>query len=149
MKVILYKEVPDLGEEYTLADVSDGYARNYLYPRNLAGPATSKALASLKQKLDDKAKEVTVKKTSFEELAKKLSGMEFVISVDVGEGGKLFGSVTAQDISDVVKNQAEVELDKKKIHLDNPLKIVGSYTVPVKLYQGISANLKVKVEAKK
>ncbi|MBU1026618.1 MAG: 50S ribosomal protein L9 [Candidatus Margulisbacteria bacterium] len=149
MKVILYKEVPELGEEYTLANVSDGYARNYLFPKHLAGPATPNALASLKQKMEDKAKEVAAKKASFEELAKKLSSLEFAVAVDVGEGGKLFGSVTAQDIADVVKQQAEVDLDKKRINLDSPLKIIGSYSVPVKLYQGITANLKVKVEAKK
>ena len=84
----------------------------------------------------------------FEALAQKLSSLEITISADAGEGGKLFGSVTPQDIADEVQRSSQIEVDKKKIELADPIKVVGEYSVPIKIFRDISASLKVKVVAK-
>jgi large subunit ribosomal protein L9 len=148
MKVILYKSVPNLGEADSLVDVSEGYARNYLLPRKLVAPATPAALAALKKRQAENEKKLTEKKAEFEELAKKLSELELSIPTDAGEGGKLFGSVTTQDIAVAIQGAAQVEIDKKKIELSEPIRVVGEYSVPVKLFQDITAQLKVKVTPK-
>ena len=149
MKLILYKSVPDLGEEDSLVNVSEGYARNFLMPKKLAGPATPAALAALEKRKAEKEKMLADKKAQFEEQAKKLSALEVTILADAGEGGKLFGSVTSQDIAAEVAKLGKVELDKKKVELDEPIKVVGTYDIPVKIFQDIKAQLKVKVEARK
>ena len=148
MKVILYKEVPKLGDEDTLADVAPGYARNYLFPKKLARQATPAALAALEKRQEEKKKIMEAKRGELEELAKKLSSLEISIAADAGEGGKLFGSVTSQDIAAEVSNAAGLDIDKKKIELNEPLKVLGEYSVNIKLYQDIAAKLKVKVVAK-
>lgn len=145
MKVVLRKDAPKLGEADSLVEVSDGYARNYLFPRKIAIPATPAEVAALKKRSAEKEKKLAEKRSEFEELAKKLSSFEFSISVDAGEGGKLFGSVTSQDIAAEVQKSANIEIDKKKIELADPIKVVGEYSVPVKLFQDITANLKVKI----
>lgn len=148
MKVILYKDVPNLGEEDSVVSVSDGYARNYLLPRKLAGPATSSALAAVEKRRAEKEKRLAEKKAEFEELAKKLSSVLISIPADAGEGGRLFGSVTAQDVATAVQQIAQIEVDKKKIELSEPIKVLGEYSVPIKLFQEITATLKVKVVSK-
>ncbi|KPJ68304.1 hypothetical protein AMJ44_06730 [candidate division WOR-1 bacterium DG_54_3] len=142
MKVILYKNVPNLGE------VSEGYARNYLLPKKLAGPTTPSAVAALEKRKAEKEKKLAEKKAELEEVAQKLSGLEISISVDAGEGGRLFGSVTSQDIAEAAQKISQIDIDKKKIELNDPIKVVGEYSVPVKIYQDISATLKVKIVAK-
>lgn len=148
MKVVLRRDVPKVGDEDTLVEVSDGFARNYLFPKKLAVPATPAETAALEKRKAEKEKEMAGKRTELEELAKRISGLEISISVDAGEGGKLFGSVTSQDIAAEVSKAAQIELDKKKIELADPIKVVGEYSVPVKIYQDISAALRVKVVAK-
>lgn len=148
MKVILYKEVPKLGDEDTLVDVSPGYARNFLFPKKLAGQATPVALAALEKRQTEQKKIMEAKRGELEELAQKLSSLEIAITADAGEGGKLFGSVTSQDIAAEVSKSAGVEIDKKKIELAEPLKALGEYSVNIKLYQDIAAKLKVKVVSK-
>ncbi|MFH1684369.1 MAG: 50S ribosomal protein L9 [Candidatus Margulisiibacteriota bacterium] len=148
MKVILYKEVPKLGEEDSLVDVSAGYARNYLLPKKLAGPATVATLKALEKRQAERKKGMEAKRAELEELAKKLSSIEVLITADAGEGGKLFGSVTSQDIAAEASKLAGVDIDKRKIELDEPLKALGEYSVPIKLYQDIAAKIKVKVVSK-
>ncbi|MFC1637478.1 50S ribosomal protein L9 [Candidatus Margulisiibacteriota bacterium] len=148
MKVILYKAVPDLGEEDSLVDVSEGYARNYLLPKKLAATATPAALASLEKRRAANEKKLAEKKAEFEAMAQKLSELELSIATDAGEGGKLFGSVTTQDIAVAIQSAAQVEIDKKRIELAEPIRLVGEYSVPVKLFQDITAQLKVKVTPK-
>jgi large subunit ribosomal protein L9 len=148
MKIVLYKNVPDLGEEDSLVEVSDGYARNYLFPRRLGGPATAAAVAALDKRKAEKEKKLAARRTEFEELAQKLSQLEISIPADAGEGGKLFGSITSQDIAVAVHEIAKLELDKKKIELNEPIKVLGEYVVPAKIFQDISANLKIKIIAK-
>jgi large subunit ribosomal protein L9 len=149
MKVILFKSVQDLGEEDSLINVSEGYARNYLIPKKLAGLATPSALEALKKRKAEKEKVLAEKKAQFMEQAEKLSALELTILVDAGEGGKLFGSVTSQDIASEVAKLGSFDLDRKKVELAEPIKVVGTYDVPVKIFQDIKAKLKVKVEARK
>jgi large subunit ribosomal protein L9 len=148
MKVVLRKDVPKLGEADNLVDVSAGYARNYLFPRTLAVPATANELASLEKRRAEQEKVAAEKRAEFEELASKLSATEISITADAGEGGKLFGSVTSQDIADEVQKSAQLELDKKKIELTDPIKVLGEYDVPIKLFKDVTAKLKVKIVPK-
>jgi large subunit ribosomal protein L9 len=145
MKVVLRKDMSKLGEADSLVEVSDGYARNYLFPRKIAVPVTSAEVAALEKRRSEKEKKLAEKKSEFEELAKKLSSLEFSIPVDAGEGGKLFGSVTSQDIAAEVQKSANIEIDKKRIELADPIKALGEYSIPVKLFQDVTANLKVKI----
>lgn len=148
MKVVLKKEVDNLGEENSILNVSDGYARNYLIPRRLAVLATEAEIAAAEKRKAAREKQLAEKKTKWEELAKHLSSLEITIPADAGEGGKLFGSVTAQDIALAVSEKSGIDLDKKKIELPEPLKVLGEYTVAVKFFQDITANLNIKVVAK-
>jgi large subunit ribosomal protein L9 len=148
MKVVLRKDIDTLGERDKVTEVSNGYARNFLIPKGLAVPATPAELATVAKRNEKREKDLEARRAEFEALAKKLSELEVSISADAGEEGKLFGSVTAQDIALAVKENADLELDKKKISLSEPLKVLGEYTVNVKIYKEISADLKVKVVAK-
>lgn len=148
MKVILRKEVANLGEADTVAEVSGGYARNYLLPKKLAVPATEAEIAAAEKRKAEREKKLAEKKADFEELAKKISSLEIAVPADAGEGGRLFGSVTTQDIALAVKAAANIELDKKKIEISEPIKTLGDHSVSVKLSGDISADLKVKVVAK-
>ena len=148
MKIILRKEVPSLGEADTVAEVSGGYARNYLLPKRLAVPATKAEIAAAEKRKAERDKKMAEKRAEFEELAKKLSSLEIAITADAGEGGRLFGSVTNQDVALAVKAAANIEVDKKKIDIIDPIKTLGEHSVVIKLSGEISANLKVKVIAK-
>ena len=143
MKVILLADVPGQGKRGEVVNVADGYARNYLFPRGLACEASEgrlkeisarqKALADKEKKLADEARA----------LARRLEGTTVTIRVKSGEGGKLFGSITARDIAEALAGQQGIEIDKKKILLKEPLKHLGSYTVPVRLHSGVSASINV------
>jgi large subunit ribosomal protein L9 len=135
-------------EDDRIDDVSEGYARNYLLPRKLAVPANAPALAAAEKRKEKKMAELGQKRTDMQLLAEKLASMEFEVKADTGEGGKLFGSVTSSDIAEAVKRTAGVEFDRKKIELNEPLKIVGDYTVSAKLFQDVTATLRVKVTPK-
>jgi len=148
MKVILRKDEPKLGEEDSLVEVSAGYARNYLFPRRIAVPATPAETAALEKRKAEKEKILAAKRAEFEELAQKLSSLEITIGADAGEEGKLFGSVTSQDIADEVQRSSQIDVDKKRIDLADPIKVVGEYSVPIRIFKDISASLKVKVIAK-
>lgn len=148
MKVILRKEVPKLGEEDSVLEVSGGYARNYLIPKKMAVLATPKEISAAQKRKQEKEKQLEAKRAEFEELANRLSSLEIAIPTDAGEGGKLFGSVTAGDIALAVQSMAQVEVDKKKIELNEPIRVLGEYEVPLKIYKEIGAKLKVKVVAK-
>jgi large subunit ribosomal protein L9 len=148
MKVILRKEVLNLGEADTVAEVSRGYARNYLLPKKMAITATKAEIAAAEKRKAERDKKLSEKRAEFEDLAKKISSLEIVVPADAGEGGRLFGSVTTQDIALAVKGSANIELDKRKIEINEPIKTLGEHSVLVKLSGYISANLKVKVIAK-
>jgi len=135
-------------EDDRIEEVSDGYARNYLLPRKLAVLATPEAIAAAEKRGGKKKAELEKRKSEIQTLAEKLSTLEIVVEADAGEGGKLFGSVTSSDIVEAIKKTSGIELDRKKIELEEPLKVVGEYSVPVKLFQDVSATLKIKVTAK-
>jgi large subunit ribosomal protein L9 len=144
MKVILRDDVKNVGKMGQVIDVADGYARNYLVPRGLAIEANTKNIKSLeheKRIIGEKAKKI---KNSAEDLADKISTITLTIKANAGEEGKLFGSVTTMDIAELLKNEG-IEIDKKKISLDEPIKRLGSYSVNVKVHPEISAQLAVEV----
>lgn len=144
MKVILQKDIPNLGEAGDIKDVSDGYARNFLLPKKLVLVANdSSQKAAVHQKKLIKIKKDKRKKQS-ETLMEALSALDIQIGAQVGEEEKLFGSVTSMDIARKLKELGH-EVDRRKIHLDEPIKRLGEYSVPVKLDEGVTANLKVTV----
>lgn len=145
MKVILLEDVKKLGKKGDLIDVADGYARNYLFPRNLAREATEGSIKQLKQ---EKAALENKKKKELQqakELAAKLSKTTVTLKVKSGDQGKLFGSVTSKDISKALKEQHKIEVDRRKIELPEPIKSLGSYEVDVKLAPEVDAKLNVKI----
>ena len=147
MKVILLQDVKGQGKKGDLINASDGYAINYLLPRKLATEANEANINILNQKkqaaVNKKDKEITTAK----ELAQKLSQTTIVLKAKAGENGKLFGSITSKDIAEALKKQHGIDLDKRKIILNDTLKNLGSSEFEVKVYEGISAKLKVKVES--
>jgi large subunit ribosomal protein L9 len=147
MKIILLKEIQNLGQGGELIEVKDGYARNYLFPRKLAIPATSGNL----NKLEEIRKHQQYRKQKNLEEAKTfavaLAQTEVKLQAKVGEEGKLFGSITTADIARALKEKLGKDLDKKKITLSEPIKRTGTYSVPVKLEQDVEALVKVEVVA--
>ena len=146
MKVILLEDVKSLGKKGTIVNVSDGYARNLLLPKKLGVEATPKNLNDLKlQKAheDKLAKEALEAAKAFgEQIAKS----EVTIPIKVGEGGKVFGSISAKEIAEAAREQLGFELDKKKLQMGGPIKELGSVTVTVKLHPQVTAPLKVHVK---
>ena len=148
MKVVLTENVKGIGKKLDIVNVSEGYARNYLIPRKLAKPADNKSLSeantkkeAIKFKQDTERDLALKKKEQIEKVA-----LEFRLKT--AEGGKLFGSVTSKEISDELKAKCGLEIDKKKIMLEDAIKMIGVYTAKVKLYEGITASLKVSVVEK-
>ncbi|MCX5750487.1 MAG: 50S ribosomal protein L9 [Candidatus Saganbacteria bacterium] len=149
MKVILLKDVDELGEQYDVINVSDGYSRNYLFPRNLAILATEAALAQNEKRLGKITEEKTKKKQAAVEQAEVIGKLTLKLLVDAGEGGKLFGAVTAQDIAEALRTQANMDMEKRKIHINAPIKMVGTHQVTIKLHTNVVGNLSLAVERKK
>ena len=147
MKVILLKDIKDMGSADTVKDVSDGYARNFLLPNGSAVLADKGTLRSLDLRLKEKSKVQEAERAELQKLASKIDGAEIGISVDVGENGRLFGSVTHQDVAQKIYETLGIEIDKRKIVLDQPIKAIGSFDVPVKFAHDISATVKVNVDA--
>jgi len=145
MKVILLKDILNLGEENELVEVSEGFARNYLLPKKSAIVATSYAIAALERNKKNIAKKLEEKKAGFRETAKKLEGKALEIKVDVGEEGKLFGSVSTVDIAGAIKAAYGVDVDRKKIVLSEHIKALGEYPVSVKMFSGVEAKITVQV----
>lgn len=144
MKVILSKDVKELGKKGQAVEVSEGYARNYLLPRGLAVLATEGAVRSIEQEKQAQARKKDREQTEALNLAKKLAATTVRIAVKTGEGGKLFGSVTSADIASQLSS-AGVAIDKRRIELRDPIKMAGTYTVDVRVYQEMVAKLTVVV----
>jgi len=147
MKIILIKDVPKVGQANTVVNVAPGYARNFLLPRRLAIPATPEALKELERKFKRLEEELAKEKTAKEEIKKKLESQEIPIQVEAGESGKLFGTVTSQNVSDSIRELTSIDVDKKNIELEEPIKTVGEHEVTVRLHPEVVARVKVKVEA--
>jgi large subunit ribosomal protein L9 len=144
MKVILKSDVKDLGRVGEVVNVKDGFARNYLVPQGLAVEASTKNVKSFeheKKKIQEMARKV---KAGAAGLAEQIAAARITIKAKAGEEDKLFGSVTSMDIAEALKASG-IEIDKKKIHLDEPIKRLGDYTVTVKLHSEVSTQLNVQV----
>lgn len=146
MKVILLQDVKGKGKKGQMLEISDGYARNYLLPRKLAVEATADAVNT--KKMNDKAAAEKAAKERAEalEISKKLRDMTLVVTAKGGGAGRLFGSVTNQEIADALKEKSGIVLDKRKIVIADQIKSVGTYTVQCKLGYEITAPLTVKIE---
>lgn len=145
MKVILLQDVKAQGKKDQIVNVSDGYASNFLFPKNLAIEATPDNLAKLKAKEQKMANEKEKQKQDAKDLAEKLKKLTLNIKVKAGENGKIFGGVTPKEISESLNSQHNIDIDKKKINVKEPIKALGNYTVEVKLYEGIVANLTIAI----
>ena len=146
MKVILLQDVKGKGKKGQMLEVSDGYARNYMLPRKMAIEATADAINTMK--MNDKATQERIAREKAEamEISKKLRAMTLVVKAKGGGAGRLFGSVTNQEIADALAKNAGIKLDKRKIVISDPIKSVGTYTVTCKLGYEINAPLAVKIE---
>ncbi len=147
MKVILAKDVDNLGKKGDRAEVSEGYARNYLLPRGLAVPATGSALKEWDSRADRERKKADRLLDQAKTTAGRLSQAEVKVGAKSGEGGRLFGSVTSKDIAEAVAHQVGIELEKKKIHLEENIKSLGLHIVQVKLHPEVAVDLKVMIVA--
>ena len=145
MKVILKQDVPGSGKKGELVNVSDGYGRNYLLPNGLAVEANAQAMNELKARQAAKEHHAAVEKQTAQELANRLNGKTVKLTAKAGANGKLFGSITAKEISEEIKKQFDAEIDKRKISLDTEIKAFGSYTAQAKLHPGINAQLRIEV----
>ena len=145
MKVILLQDVKGQGKKGQLIDVSDGYARNFLFPRKLAAEATADALNSKKLQDEAAARRIELDKQAARELKKKLEGMQVVIKAKAGTGGRLFGSVTTKEISEELMRQHNVDIPKAKLQLDEAIKSFGTFEVKAKLYTEIAGIVRVVV----
>ena len=145
MKVIFNTDVKGQGKKGEMKEVSIGYARNYLIPRGLASEATTDNINALKLKEKAKAAQMAREKAEAEENAKKLDGIQVIIRAKAGGSGKLFGAVTSQEISDALKEQHGIDIEKNKIIQADPIKTFGSYTVKAKLGYEVSGTVNVLV----
>ena len=145
MKVLLLADVKGKGKKDQIINVSDGYARNFLFPKKLAVEADAKAMADAKNKEEARLFKIEQDKAAARELAAKLEGVTVKIKVSAGADGRLYGSITTADIADALKEQHGIELDKRKIVSDGAIKAHGTYTLDVKLYPEIVGKVNVVV----
>ncbi len=142
MEIILRQDYEQLGKTGDIVKVKDGYARNYLIPKGIAYVATKENKKRLENEIKLRSWKQEKEKRAAEELAKKLENVSCTIPVQVGEEDKLFGSVTSQNIAEALANQG-IEVDRRKIQLDEPIKSLGIYSVPIKLHPEVTATVKV------
>ncbi len=146
MKVVLLADVKGQGKKGQLVNVSDGYARNFLFPRNLAKEADAQAMTELKNAESSKQHKIDVDKDNANKAKAALDGKEIVIHAKAGaQGGKLFGKVTSKEISEAIKSAYGLDIDKRKIELKSDIKTHGTYECVIKLYSGIIAKPVLKV----
>lgn len=141
MKVILLQDIRGTGKKDQIMEVSDGYARNYLLPRKLAREATSEALNSIEKAKAAQKHRDDVKKAEAEKLAREFKGKVVVVNAKGGEGGRLYGSITAQEIADALKAQHNLEVDKRKIELDEPVRSAGQTLFTLRMAAGITTRM--------
>lgn len=148
MKVILLKDVKGTGKKGEVKEVSDGYARNFLFPKKMAVVADNTNVKELNEK--NKSKELKAQKEYEDavELGKKMEDMSINIYSKAGDGGRLFGSITSKDIAEQLKKQHGIEVDKRKILLDEPIRVLGSRFVDIKVHQKVTTKIRVDVKEK-
>ena len=148
MKVILLEDVKSLGKKDEIVDVSDGYAKNFIFKKKLGVEATPKALNDLKLKKKNEDKVAAEKLAEAKEFAKELSEKSVEVHIKAGQDGRAFGAVSSKEIAVAARTQLGYELDKKKMVLKEPIKSLGTYMVPIKLHPQVTAELKVIVKDK-
>ena len=146
MEVILKQDVKGTGKAGDVVKVSDGFARNRLIPKGLAVEATDANRKAIEREKAKAAEKLAQNKAEAEEFARRLEGNQIVVKTKVGDNGKLFGSITSMDIAEAIKEQTGEDIDRRKIVLEKPIKETGVETVEIKLFQDISARVKVKIE---
>ena len=145
MKVILLENVKGVGKKDEIINANDGYARNFLLPRKLAVEANNTNLTKLKAKQESNAFKKGEEKKEAEEIKEKLSKITLEIKVKAGENGKIFGGVTAKEISEQLETQYKISIDKRRIELKDTIKSLGFFDVNIKLFEGVNGNLKIKI----
>lgn len=148
MKVILLQDVKSVGKKDEIVTVSDGYARNFILKKNLGMEATSKNLNDLKLRQQNDDKVAAENLEAAKKFAEELSTKTITVSIKAGQDGRVFGSVSTKEIATAAKEQLDYELDKKKMQLREPIKNIGTYTVPIRLHPKVTAELKVIVKGK-
>ena len=144
MKVILNQTVPKVGKQGTIVTVADGYARNYLFPRGLAILAEKNQVKALENRNARIAEKTAGEKVSAEALREKLNGQSVTINAQMGQG-KMFGAITSQNVADAIKSQLGFDIERKKIALIEPIKLLGSYSVEIDLHHSVDAIVTVNV----
>ena len=145
MKVILLHEVPNLGKPGDIKEVAPGYARNYLLPRQLVTPATGTELANLQQRVASAQRRAEQQRQTNEELAQRIGNVVLTFAVRVGQGGRLYGSVTSQNIVDALQEQEQLTVDRRLVQLRDPLRQLGDFEVGVRVAHGVEPKLKVRI----
>lgn len=146
MEVILLEDVKALGKKGELVKVSDGYARNFILPKKLGLEATPKNLNDLKLQKAAQAQRAQEQLDEAKALAATIAQKNIVLKIKTGEGGRTFGSVSTKEIAQALKDQLGLEIDKKKLVLAEPLRNLGTFTVPIKLHTQVTAELKVRID---
>lgn len=146
MKAVLLEDVKKLGKKGELVEVSTGYARNFLFPRNLAKEYDNQAINELKNAQQSKQFKTDTAIKNANAAKEELEGKVFVMPAKAGSQGRLFGSITAKEIAAEIKKQKNIDIDKRKITLEKEIKTLGEYTVEIKLYSGINASVKIEVK---
>ncbi len=147
MKVVLLQDVKAQGKKGDVVEVSDGYARNFLFPKKMAQKADAGVLADLKAKEESRKYREECERKEAQALAERMGEMSVTIAVQAGTDGRIYGSVTAKDVADAIKEQHGIEVDKRKIEMES-VKACGNYPITVKVYAGISTKMIVKVVEK-
>lgn len=147
MRVILLEDVEGLGTKGDLVEVADGYGRNYLVPRGLAEEATKGNIKSLEQRRQALLRRAEQERAAAQAQAERIAAATVTVLARAGEKGRLFGSVTTADIAEAVQEQLGIEIDRRRVQLDEPIRAIGSYEVPVKLHQDVTATIRLTVQA--
>lgn len=148
MKVIFLKDVKGTAKKGEMKEVSDGYARNFLIPKGVAKEATASSINDLNQQKAAESLKKQKEEQDAKDLAEKLKAITVTMYSKAGDGGKLFGSITSKDIAERLNKEHKIDIDKRKILLDDHIKMLGSHTVPVKLHQNVTAEFRVEVKQK-
>ena len=145
MKVILKQDIKGVGKKDEVINASDGYARNFLFPKNMAVEANAENMSKLKAKQDSNAYKKGQEKEEAQKIADKLSKILLKIKVKSGANGKIFGGVSSKEIAENLENQYQIKVDKKKIDLKDTIKTLGTFSVDIKLFEGVIGTVKIDV----
>ena len=145
MKVILKEDIKGVGKKNEIINASDGYARNFLLPKNKAVEANAENRSKLQAQKDATQYKKDVEKEEAKKVADKMSKITIKIKVKAGENGKIFGGISSKEIAENLENQHSIKVDKKKVELKEPIKTLGVHTVEIKLYDGVMGKVKVDV----